>query len=63
MKDDRALACAQRWDALPDATARETLINEMKEVIMLAQMDGQWKITTTIGGIGGGQKIWKWNPE
>ena len=63
VKNDRAIALTKHWAAMPDTTARETIVGQHQSVWMLAKNDGEWKITSFIGGITFDQKIWKMPPE
>jgi len=63
VKGDRAIALAKYWGSVPDSTARETLFNIHQTVWLLAKRNGEWKITSFIGGITTDQKVWKMPPE
>jgi hypothetical protein len=63
VKDDRAIALTQKWRAQPDATVREDILTQYQEVVMLAKIEGEWKMTNSIVGINYEQKINKWGKE
>ena len=63
VKNDRAIALTKHWASMPDTTARETIDGQHQSVWMLAKNDGEWKITSFIGGVTFKQTIWKMPPE
>jgi hypothetical protein len=63
VKDDRAIVFNQSWTAKPDSTAREHITELSQEVVLLAKLNGEWKITNSITGINWVQKISKWGPQ
>jgi len=63
IKDNHAIALTQQWFAMPDSTARQTVINEHQSVWMLKKIKEEWKITSGIGMVTQRQTVWKWQPE
>ena len=63
VKDDRAIALTQKWRAQPNTTAREDILTQYQEVVMLARIEGEWKMTNTIVGVNYAQKVNKWGPK
>lgn len=63
IKDDRAVAFNQQWSVKPDSTKRETIVIKAQEVVLLAKIKGEWKITTSLWSTKVDQTVWKWDPE
>ena len=63
IKDARAIVLTQKWGGQPDSTAREDIRTKYQEVVMLAKMNGEWKITNGIVGVNYEQKVIKWDPK
>jgi len=63
VKDDRAVAFNQYLGTQPDSTNRETIVIKAQEVVLLAKIKGEWKITTSVWGTKVDQTVWKWDPE
>ena len=60
---DHAIAASHHWNALPDSTARHTIINEHQSAWMLARIEGTWKITGFVGAVTASQQVDLWPPE
>lgn len=63
VKDGRAIAFNQHRTVETDPAAREDIVNLEQEVVLLAKINGAWKITSSIQGINAAQRIRKWGPE
>ncbi|MEW6751803.1 MAG: hypothetical protein AB1505_12620 [Candidatus Latescibacterota bacterium] len=52
VREDRAIALNQVSLTQPDPPAREVVTTRMQEVVMLAKLRGEWRVTGSIEGIG-----------
>ena len=63
VKDNRAIALTQKWKMQSDSKAREDILTQFQEVVLLAKIDETWKMTHSIVGINYEQQINRWGPE
>lgn len=63
VKDDRAIALTQKWTNKPDSTVGVGTYARYQEVVMLAKIDGVWKITSSIVGVGYSEMTYKMDPK
>jgi len=60
--DGRAIAVSRHQRRWNDQTARETVISEFRSVWMLAKTGSEWKVTSILAHVTGGQLVSKMRP-
>ena len=63
VKDNRAIALTQKWKMHSDSKAREDILTQFQEVVLLSKLNGKWKMTNSIVGVNFRQQVNRWGEE